>query len=209
MCEPFRLSVGDRWRYEKISKEEKVEVKYKVKDREQSGDIELLILDLKEIPEGRDNSSVMGRFWIDGKTDRFVKGERSFCDESGEAVETEFLRRSRLKNWGVKGHARVRNFLEVGDCWRFEDSERLNRASVEGTEEVEVPAGKFECYLIETAVGRDAPEFKFKSWYAKGIGILAKSLSRTPEGKTTGRTELISYFLRNYESGRSEANSRN
>ncbi|MFQ6077446.1 MAG: hypothetical protein ACE5Z5_15175 [Candidatus Bathyarchaeia archaeon] len=198
MSEQARLSIGDRWTYEKSfpRKRPKIIVGYRVVGSEKIEDVNTLIIDWEERLRGGEGPLISGKFWIDEETERFVKGERMFHDESGGMLETEALGKFRLGNWGIRGHARVPRTLEVGDRWSFEDSGRLNQVSVTSLEETRVPAGAFECYVVVTEVRRDGLEFTFKSWYSKKLGILVKSVARNPEGVTTGKTELVSYVIK-------------
>lgn len=197
MSKLAKLSVGDRWTYEKSFSHEKPKVisKYEVIGSEKIENTKTLILSFKEKLKGRERPLISGKFWIEEETERFVKGERTFYDGLGNMLETETLEKSKLENWGIKGHARVPESLEVGERWSFEDFERKNRVSVMSSEEVSVPAGEFECYAIETEVQKNDLEFTFRSWYSRGIGILVKSISQTLEGKTRGRTMLVSQTI--------------
>lgn len=198
MNKQAKLSVGDHWTYEKSfpRKRPKIIVGYRVVGSEKIEDVDTLIIDWEERLRGAEGPLISGKFWIDKETDRFVKGERTFFGESGSMLETEGLGKFRLRNWGIKGYARAPKFLKVGERWSFEDSKRLNIVSVTGLEETNVPAGGFECYVVGTEVRRDGLEFTFKSWYSKRLGILVKSISQSPEGKVTAKTELVSYVIK-------------
>ncbi|MEA1904771.1 MAG: hypothetical protein U9M97_02685 [Candidatus Hadarchaeota archaeon] len=198
MNKQARLSVGDSWTYEKSfpRKRPKIIVGYRVVGSEKIEEVNTLIIEWEERLRGREVPLISGKFWIDEETDRFVKGERTFHDESGGMLETEHLGKFRLGNWGIKGHARAPESLKVGERWSFEDHRRLNQVSVTGLEETRVPAGEFECYVVETEVRKDGLEFTFRSWYSKRLGILVKSVARNPEGTTTGETKLFSYVIK-------------
>lgn len=198
MSVPPRLSVGNRWTYEKSfpRKRPKIIAEYRVVGSEKIEDVNTLVIDWEERPRGGEKPLISGKFWIDKETERFVKGERAFHDESGGMLETEILGKFRLGNWGIRGHVRVPKSLEVGERWSFEDQGRLNQVSVISLEKTKVPAGEFECYVVETEVRKDSLEFTFKSWYSKKLGILVKSAARNPEETTTGKTELVSYVIK-------------
>lgn len=103
-----RLSVGDHWMYERSfpRQEPKIIVEYRIVGNEKIKDVNTLIVEWEERLRGGERSLISGKLWIDEETEHFLKGERSFHDESGGMLETEPLGKSRLENWRVKGRAR-------------------------------------------------------------------------------------------------------
>ena len=191
-----KLSVGDCWEYEKgfhgtkgrLSSRFGVVAKRKIKG------VECFAIEWDErSPGGR--RLVWGRYWVDSKTERFMRAERAFFDARGRMLHTEIFGLSELRNWGIKGHARVTGPLEVGETWGWKDRGSRSEVSVIRRERIKVPAGNFECFLVETKVYENGLKFSFNSWYSVELGIIVRSTSHDREGKETGFTELVKYLI--------------
>jgi len=110
-------------------------------------------------------------------------------------LQTETFERPGLLNWGIRGRARLLEPLKIGEGWSFEDLGSTNQVSVVERGRVKVPAGEFDCCVIETKVLYARLKFAFRSWYSERLGIIVKSTACDRTGKVTGITELTRYDL--------------
>lgn len=75
MSKQARLSIGDRWTYEKsfLRKKPKIISKYGIVESEKIDNVDTLIIDWEEMLKGGEGPLISGKFWIDEETERFVK----------------------------------------------------------------------------------------------------------------------------------------
>ena len=191
-----KLSVGDYWEYEKGFRGTGARLisRFEISGTGKIEGVECFIFEWEERAIGG-NRLAGGRYWVETKTDRFARAERTFFDISGKMLQTETFGRSELKNWGIKGHARVFGPLKIGKTWSWKHRKSRSQVSVTRREMVEVPAGKFDCYLIETRVYENGLKFAFRSWYSTELGIIVRSSSHDPKGREMGFTELVRYLF--------------
>jgi len=98
----------------------------------------------------------------------------------------------------------VRYPLKVGDEWKLvptlanPNASETGKAKVVAFEAITVPAGTFQCYVVEAeayregARGRAKEDRSWKRWYCPDVKWIAKEVLQTRIHGTTGRPESAS-----------------
>ena len=79
--------------------------------------------------------------------------------------------------------------IKAGDSWTEKykegDAETVAKSIVRETETIEVPAGKFRAYPVDTVISAGGVTVTGTTWYAERVGIVKMHLTFAPRPLTT------------------------
>ncbi|HXG62308.1 MAG TPA: hypothetical protein VNO22_13080 [Planctomycetota bacterium] len=168
----FPLAEGNRWVY-RNDYDEETEMIHEVTGAEEVGAVRCLVLEYRTHLEAEKRTRVLRKEWLE-VTPEGVRIHKVVRGLSTYPVEEPFFK--------------LKRELRSGDAWggstRGSELAPRYRFSVEGEEDVQVPAGTYKAVRVRVAIEsgeRHAAEGH--EWYAKGVGLVRSRMTIRARGE--------------------------